>query len=133
MTDPDRDFIPAGQSFVRSDTGELTRDWELGIQTIDAPRTQAVSGWIGGRTLRTQDATFQFDTRKAVVAVTSIDNQPLSTSRFIMITAVARSIAAPGGRGLFLSEPVVGTISFRTKTPGLQFLRSARMDTSWAA
>ena len=59
VTDPDHDFIPEGQSFVRSDTGELTRDWEQGIQTIDTPRTQAVSGWIGGKTLKTRDATFE--------------------------------------------------------------------------
>ena len=52
VTDPDHDFIPEGQSFVRSDTGELMRDWEKGIHTIDSPRTQAVSGWIGGKSSR---------------------------------------------------------------------------------
>jgi len=122
ITDPDRDFIPKGQSFVRSDTGEITRDWELGIQTIDTPRTQAVSGWIGGKTLKTRDATFQFRTKKAVVALTSIDNQPLSGSGFILITAMARAVASPGGRTPMLSEPVVGTISLRASTHGLRLL-----------
>ncbi|MFI5457593.1 MAG: glycosyl hydrolase family 5 [Isosphaerales bacterium] len=122
ITDPDRDFIPQGQSFVRSDTGEMTRDWELGIQTIDAPRTQAVSGWIGGKTLKTRDATFQFRTKKAVVALTSIDNQPLSGSGFILITAMARAVASPGSRTPMLSEPVVGTISLRASTQGLELL-----------
>jgi hypothetical protein len=125
-TDPDRDFIPAGQTFVRSDTGELTRDWELGIQTIDSERLQAVSGWIGGRTLQTRNATFQFATRKAVVALSSVDNQPLAGSRFILITAMGRAGASPGGRTPLLSEPVVGTVTLRTATEGLELLALSR-------
>ncbi len=62
ITDPDHDFIPAGQNFVKSDTGELVRDWEYGIQTIDSPKTQAVSGSIGGKTFKLGAAIFRFDT-----------------------------------------------------------------------
>ena len=80
VTDPNHDFIPSGQSFVRSDTGEILRNWKFGIQTINTPKTQAVSGWVGGKTLKLGDATIQIDTRKAVVALTSLDNQPLSKS-----------------------------------------------------
>ena len=98
VTDPDRDFIPPGQSFVRSDTGELTRDWEQGIQTIDTPRTQAVSGWIGGKTLKTRDASFETRTKKAVIALSSVDSRPLSESHFVLVTAVARAVASPGNR-----------------------------------
>ncbi len=89
LSDPDHDFIPAGQSFVRSDTGELIRNWKYGIQTIDTPKTQAVSGWIEGKTLKTRDASFLFRNKKATVALSSLDNQPLSSSHFILITAVA--------------------------------------------
>ena len=96
LTDPDHDFIPEGQSFVRSDTDELTRDWELGVQTIDSPKTQAVSGWIGGKVLKTRDVTFETSTAKAVIALSSVDNRPLNTSRFIMITAVAACFPAAG-------------------------------------
>ncbi|HZW29441.1 MAG TPA: hypothetical protein VFF52_01975 [Isosphaeraceae bacterium] len=126
VTDPDRDFIPQGQSWVRSDTGELARDWELGIQTVDSPRTQAVSGWIGGKTLQTRDATFRFVTKKAVVALSSIDDQPLSSSRFVLITAMARALSSPNGRLPMLSEPVVGTIALRTTTDGLDLLALGR-------
>jgi hypothetical protein len=126
VTDPDRDFIPEGQSFVRSDTGELTRDWEQGIQTIDSPRTQAVNGWVGGKYLKTRDATFHLRTNKAVVAVSSADNQPLSESRFMMITAVARVVASPGGRTPLLSEPVEGTISVRVKPGNWELLALSR-------
>jgi hypothetical protein len=134
VTNPDHDFIPAGQSFVRSDTGELTRTWNEGIQTIDTPKTQAVSGWIGGKKIELKDATFQFSTRKSVVALTSIDNEPLATSRFILVTAVGQARSAPAqqagkrgssastSQGPFLSEPVVGKVTLRTKTSGLELL-----------
>ena len=52
VTDPDHDHIPAGAAVVRSDTGgEPPPHWTEGVQTIDTPRTQAVSGWIGGKAL----------------------------------------------------------------------------------
>ena len=92
LTDPDHDFVPAEQAFVRSDTGELLRNWKYGIQTIDTPKTQAVSGWIEGKTLKTHDASFLFNNKKATVAVSSLDGQPLASSRFIMITAMARGL-----------------------------------------
>ena len=122
LTDPDHDFIPAGQAFVRSDTGELLRNWKYGIQTIDTPKTQAVSGWIEGKTLKTHDVSFLFNNNKATVAVSSVDNQPLTSSRFILITAVSRVVSSPDGRLPMLSEPVTGSISLQTKTRGLQLL-----------
>src|SRR5262249_8648768 len=93
ITDPDHDYIPEGVSFVRSDTGELLHNWKYGIQTINTPKTQAASGWIGGRTLELKDVVFQISTRKAVVALTSIDDEPLSSSRYILITAMARVVS----------------------------------------
>ena len=134
LTDPDHDHIPPGQTLVRSDTGELVRNWTEGVQTIDTPRTQAVSGWIGGKALALKDASFQFKTTKAVVALSSIDDQPLSSSRFILITAVGQARPSPAtdmGKALpgraaehlpFLSEPVTGTITLRTKADGLELL-----------
>ena len=122
LTDPDHDFIPAGQAFVRSDTGELLRNWKYGIQTIDTPKTQAVSGWIEGKTLKTHDVSFLFNNKKATVAVSSLDSQPLASSRFIMITAMARAVSSPGGRMPMLSEPVTGSISLQTKIKSLQLL-----------
>ena len=134
VSDPDHDFIPAGATSVKSDTGEIVRSWKEGVQLIDTPRTQAVSGWIGGRSIELKDATFQFKTMKAVVASSSIDDEPLSSSRFILVTAVGQARPSPAtdlGKLLpdrppnhlpFLSEPVVGTITLRTKTVGLELL-----------
>jgi hypothetical protein len=121
ISDPDHDFLPMTQSFVRSDTGELLRNWKYGIQLIDTPKTQAVSGWIEGKTLKTRDASFLFHNKKAVVALSSMDNQPLTESASILITAMARAVA-PTNSVPFLTEPVEGTISLRATTPGLMLL-----------
>ena len=110
VTDLDKDFIPAGQEIVRSDTGELTRRWDPGYQTIDTPRSQAAHGWIGGREIKLASVTFNVATPKAAVAVTSLDGKPVAQSRRILITAIARVVASPGGRMPLLSEPVAAAL-----------------------
>jgi hypothetical protein len=122
ITDPDKDFIPAGQSFVRSDTGELLRNWKYGIHTIDTPKTQAVNGWVGGKTIKLRDAAIRVETPKAVVALTSLDDQPLSTSQNIFITTIARAVAATPNRLPYRSEPVDVTIVLKTKAENLELL-----------
>ena len=69
-----------------------------------------------------------------MVALSSIDDQPLLSSRFILITAVGQVRPSPAtdmGKLLpdraaehlpFLSEPVTGTIILRTRTDGLELL-----------
>jgi hypothetical protein len=122
VTETNRDFIPSQQSFVKADTGQLVRNWKYGIQTINTPKTQAAQGWVGGKTLQLDDVTFQINTRKAVVALTSVDNQPLRSSRYILITALARAVPNTPEHLPFLSEPVSGTISLRTTVPALELL-----------
>jgi hypothetical protein len=122
ITDPDHDYIPAGQSFVRSDTGELLHNWKFGIQTISAPKTQAVNGWVGGKTLQTTDAVFRIATPKAVVALTSLDDQPLAGSHNILVTAMGRAIPVAPNRLPFLTEPIDGIVLLRTKVRGFELL-----------
>jgi len=110
VTDIDRDFIPARQSFVRSDTGELTRDWVAGYQIIDTARTAAVQGWVGGQSLHLKACSFDIATPKAAVAVSSLDGEAIGKSRRMLITAVARATPSPGGKMPMLSEPVKGEI-----------------------
>ncbi|UCF16317.1 MAG: cellulase family glycosylhydrolase, partial [Phycisphaerales bacterium] len=110
ITDTDRDFIPAGRNFVRSDTGELTRNWLRGYQIIDTDRTQAVHGWIGGESLDLKQTSFEITTPKAAVAVSSLDGKAIGKSRKVLISAVARAIPSKGGRMPMLSEPVEGRI-----------------------
>ncbi|WP_165070101.1 glycosyl hydrolase family 5 [Paludisphaera rhizosphaerae] len=125
IQDPDRDLIPEGRMSVRSDTGELTRDWQRGVHVIDAPKCQAASGWIGGDPIVTTDARFEVLTKKAVVALNSVDDQPLSQSKFILITTVARAVADPEKRSAYISEPVVATITLKTAATDLELLALA--------
>ncbi len=110
ITDSDRDFIPAGRNFVRSDTGELTRNWLRGYQIIDTDRTQAVHGWVGGESLRLKHTSFEMTTPKAAVAVSSLDGEAIGRSRKVLISAVARAVPSSGGRMPMLSEPAEGRI-----------------------
>jgi Cellulase (glycosyl hydrolase family 5) len=111
VTDANKDFIPEGQNFVQSDTGELKRDWEKGIHTINTPKSQIASGWIGGKAIKLDEVTFNVDTKNAVVAVQSLDDKALKNSKHIFITAMARSILLKNNKLPFLSEPVTGTIA----------------------
>lgn len=113
VTDPEKDFIPAGQSYVESDTGEMRRDWSKGIQTIDAPKSQVVQGWIGGETIKLADVTVSVTTPKALVAVQAMDDEPLVSSKRILISVCARVVPEQGGRIPFHSEAVTGTVTVR--------------------
>ncbi|MCP5380915.1 MAG: glycosyl hydrolase family 5 [Kordiimonadaceae bacterium] len=119
VTDENRDFIPEGQNFIRSDTGELTRDWVQGVYTINTPRSQAALGWIGDKNIELENIKVQFDNKNAAVAVQSLDNKPLSSSENILITLATRTEPSPGNKMPFLSEPASGTIMI-TASAGLK-------------
>ncbi|MHC4581674.1 MAG: glycosyl hydrolase family 5, partial [Planctomycetota bacterium] len=121
ITDTDKDFIPAGPDFVRSDTGELTRNWVKGYQMIDTDRTQAIHGWIGGESLSLKQTSFEIATPKAAVAVSSLDGQPIGRSRKVLISAFARAVPSSGGRMPMLSEPVEGRLRI-AGPPGLKLI-----------
>ncbi len=91
--DLNRDFIPKGQNYVESDTGQIKRNWAEGWQLIDTPRSQIVHGWVGGRTFDTADAHFEIDTPKALIAVSSLDGRPIAQSNRLLITAMARVVS----------------------------------------
>ncbi|MBN2137173.1 MAG: hypothetical protein JW720_05155 [Sedimentisphaerales bacterium] len=109
LVEADRDFTGPGDT-VRSDTGELARDWMKGYQVIDTARTQAVQGWIGGEKLELKASSFNIATPKAAVAVSSLDGATIGRSSRVLITAVARAAPSAGGRMPMLSEPVKGEI-----------------------
>lgn len=122
ISDLDKDFIPAGQSFVESDTKELKRDWEKGIFTINTPKSQAASGWLKGEKVALADATFEITVPKATVALTSLDQQPLSGSKKILLSTAARA-QLEGKRGSpIVSEPVTGKVTLRSKITGLKLI-----------
>ena len=111
--DADHDFIPAGQTFVESDTKELKRDWEKGIHTINTDKSQVISGWVGGESITLQDTHFAMTTKNAVVAVQSLENKAINDSKKIFITVMAQSQPEQGVALPFISEPVVGQLEIK--------------------
>ena len=121
VTDPNKDFIipvPGEQNVVVSDTSELKRDWGAGIHTINTDKSQVASGWIGGKAIGLDEVSFNIATKKAVVAIQSLDSNPIASSNKIFITAMARCQPSNDNLLPFLCEPIVGDITVKA-LPGL--------------
>lgn len=115
VTDPDSNFIPAGQQHTLSDTSELMRNWQQGIQTINTTKSQVVSGKIGNKMINLDNVTFNITNQRAVVAVQSMDNLPLSESSKILLSKTARSQPIKEKLSAFLSEPVTGEVHIQAR------------------
>jgi hypothetical protein len=122
ITNPQQALLPANAAAAASDTGEVQRNWEQGIYTINTPRTQAAMGWIGGRSIQLADVAFDIGTRNATVAVQALDGQPLRSSRNILISLGARSVPAAANRMPYYSEPVEGRLAIKAPT-GMKLYR----------
>ena len=122
ITDPNQSFVDRDAAEAVSDTGELRRNWEQGIFTINTPRTQAAMGWIGGRKIGLADVEMAVVTRNATVAVQSLDRNPIGKSGAILISLGARSIPKSASQLPFYSEPVQGQLVIRA--PGGLKLRA---------
>ncbi len=122
VADPVRSFLGRGAGVIRSDTGEIARDVEAGILTVDTPRSQAVAGMIGGERLALADLEVAVDTPLAVVAVTSLDGQPIRGSERLLVTVAARSVPLEEDAPPYLTEPVTGRLRIRAPA-GLQLAR----------
>jgi hypothetical protein len=113
ITDPAKPLIPDTAEEAVADGGEVRRNWATGIYTVATPRTQAVAGWIGGRTVKLDDVTLAMGTPNAAVAVQSLDGKPIRQSHDIVVSMAARSIPKSAREMPFRSEPVEGRISVR--------------------
>jgi hypothetical protein len=119
MTDPHRDLIAPGVNQVVSDTGELSRNWIKGIQTIDTPRTAAAQGWLGGKDIDLTHLSLRLITPKAAVVVTSLDGKPIDQSHRLLLTVVARVLPIAGKRMPYRCQPVRGEIAIKSTVSGL--------------
>jgi len=120
--------VPRAEHAVSSDTGQYARDWRNGIATVNTPRTQAAWGFLGqvGKPVRLGDVELKIDTPFATVAVSSLTGEPISRSRRILLTAVARAENTgmvydlfhtrklEPGHGPIVIEPVRGCVMIRT-------------------
>jgi hypothetical protein len=89
-------YIDPTKKQVRSVTGEIATDLARGIYRIDTPRAQAVAGMLGKAGMqKLSDVTIVSKNDYACVAVVSLDEQPIATSRQIL--AQIGTIARPTG------------------------------------
>lgn len=77
---------------VRSDTGELYRNWDKNYGTIDTPRTKCVYGFLGKNgSIDLDGLSVKCKTDFAVIAMSSLADLKLSQTDNILLTTVGRS------------------------------------------
>ncbi|RZI78054.1 MAG: glycosyl hydrolase family 5, partial [Pseudomonas sp.] len=119
LQDPDQSLLAADASESSSDTGELKRNWQQGVYTIDTPLTQAATGWLGGRSMSLAQLGLDLQTPYASVAVQSLDGKPFSQSRALLISLGTRAVPRPDDMTPFHVEPLQGRVSIKAG-PGLK-------------
>jgi hypothetical protein len=111
---------------VRSDTGELYRNWEKNFGTIDTPRTKCAYGFLGKNgTVALDGLAVKCKTDFAVVAMSSLSDLPLDKTDNILLTAVGRARNADAkfegeqmldyGRPPILIEVIEAQIELKTE------------------
>jgi hypothetical protein len=115
ITDPNQSFIDGSAEEATSDTGELQRNWQHGIYTINTPFSQAAMGRIGGESLALPDVLIDVLTQSATVAVQSLDESPIARSKSLLVSLGARSVVNSQGTMPYRSEPVIGRLTIRAK------------------
>lgn len=122
VQDPNADLAASDDGQLCAATGEFCRDWRNGVFTVDTARSQIASGWIGGRTIKLGNVSFDIDTANASVAVQSLDGSPIDRSGRILISMAAQAVPDPQQQTFSMSEPVTGRLHIRA-APGLQLFR----------
>lgn len=102
---------------VTSANGELRRSWADGVFSIDAPRSQAACGNLGGRTIQLSDVTLRMRTSRASVAVQTLDDKPIRRSNDILISMASSSFPSEGSQPPFFGDLAVGDIEIHTTAP----------------
>ena len=124
---------PAADDVRVTDTGQMWRSARQRVGRIDAPRTQAVFGFLadaGEQT--TTDLRVACETSFATVALSSLTDDPIARSDRLLLTAVGRAEntgfkysvlrnrRVASGRGPILIDPVRARVSIRVVGPGLR-------------
>jgi hypothetical protein len=79
-------YIDHQKKVVTSITGEIALDYGGGLCTVDTPRAQGACGFLAKAGLiRLRDVAFRSNNGYAAVAVVSMDEEPLSSSRKILV------------------------------------------------
>ena len=84
-------LVPGDGKIVVSDTGELYKNIEEQYGIIDSSRSQVVYGYIGvNRTLKAENLKIKCKTDFAVIAASSLTDEPLASTDNIILSAVGR-------------------------------------------
>lgn len=113
LNDPGQALLAANANEAVTDTGELKRNWQQGIYTIDTALTQAASGWLGGRSISLGAIQVQAQTPYASVVVQSLDGRPLGQSRELLVSLGTRAVPKADANTAFNVEPLAGTLNIK--------------------
>ncbi|MDH0705164.1 cellulase family glycosylhydrolase [Pseudomonas sp. GD03862] len=126
LHDPGQALLAADATESVTDTGELRRNWQQGIYTIDTPLTQAASGWLGGRPINLGAIQIQTKTPYASVVVQSLDGKPLGQSRELLLSLGTRAMPKADDKTPFNVEPLEGSLDIKAPAGLKLFARDAR-------
>jgi hypothetical protein len=110
---------------IRSETGELSIDGNVGYMTVDAPRVQGMSGFIGGKSFDFPAFSAQVSNRHASIFAVSADGADLTSSKRFYLIATgpakmqgqvydpARNLLENAGEGDVLVQVINGRITFK--------------------
>jgi hypothetical protein len=115
ITDSEHAIIDSSAKESVSENGQLRRNWEQGIYTINTPRSEAAMGRIGGKSISLADVDIAISTPSATVAIQSIDGKSIGESGAILISLGARSVPKAATETPFYSEPVIGRLTIRAR------------------
>jgi len=92
LINTDETYIGLDEVEVLSDTRELYRNLKKQIGWIDSPKTKAVYGFVGKEgVLELTDLKIDVKTDFATVAISTLTDEPISSSTNMLLTAVGRA------------------------------------------
>ena len=109
-------FIDRQQKTVRSSTGQLHWDYGRGFVRMSTPRSQGVTGFLSrAGKVELDDVIIQADNEYGSILVISLDDQPLATSKKLLIQCITterpygfRASAGKSGKILDLGGGPIG-------------------------
>jgi len=92
IVEKDEKIVDIDSGEVRSDNGQLYRNWKKNYGCIDSPRTKCTYGFLGknGR-IELDGLAVECETDFAVIALSSLCDKPLDKTDSILLTTVGRA------------------------------------------
>ena len=124
-------LVPEEAGEVRSDNGQLYRSWKKNLGTVDTELTKCVYGFLAknGET-ELNDVSVKCSNDFAVVAMSSLDGEKISSSKNILLTTVGRAFNQDArfldekmidyGHPPIMIEVINADIKIRTECPDLR-------------